>query len=60
MAGISLAHHNQFNLQKSILHTSYVPVRVYARIGIHDLSPELQKHVNKTVNISITTTQNIF
>jgi hypothetical protein len=40
-AGISLAHHNQCNLQKSILYT-YLPITVYARIGMHDLSPEIE------------------
>jgi hypothetical protein len=41
IAGISLAHDNQFNLQKSILRT-YVPIKIHERIGIYDLSPELE------------------
>jgi chemotaxis protein CheY-P-specific phosphatase CheC len=35
-----------------------MPITIYARIGMHDLSSVLEKHVNKTVNISITTQKN--
>jgi hypothetical protein len=43
IAGISFAHHNQYYLQKIILHKYYVPITIYAKIGKNDLSPVIEK-----------------